>query len=258
MGMGLWRALALLAAAGSAAAPLSIRVVPETDDFTVVASGTGAPSASGAFTGTLSLNGSPSELPVSGVARSAADRTEVSLKIRYRDVPEDWVNRFRANDFDYKLRGTVAGGSALSWSGTRRWADIEVQGRKEAASSFVQLGQIALTQFSLLESAARAEVTVRNPLSFPVKLAGAEYRLEIDGREVGAGTAPGTLLRPNQSTTLNLPIDLDHGQLLAAAGSALASGGEVTGHLRGTLTIRLPGGDVPVPLDMSGHFSAAR
>jgi len=255
--MGPWRALVLAAVAASAATPLSIRVVPETEDFTVVASGTGAPSA-GAFAGTLSLYGSPSELPVSGVARPSADRVEVSLKIKYRDVPEDWINRFRPADFDYRLRGTVAGGTALSWSGTRHWSEIEVQGRKEAASSFVQLGQIALTEFSLFESAARADVTVRNPLSFPIKLAGAEYRLEIGGREVGAGTAPGMLLRPNQATTLGLPIDLDHGQLLAAAGSALRSGGEVQGRLQGTLTIRLPGGDVLVPLDMSGHFSTAR
>jgi LEA14-like dessication related protein len=251
--MSAWRALVLLALAASAAPPPSIRVAPETEDFTVVAIGTGASSAAGAFTGTLSLNGSPSELPVSGVARSTADRIEVSLKIRYRDVPEDWVNRFRANDFDYKLRGTVAGGSALSWSGTRRWAEIEVQGQKETASSFVQLGQIAATEVS----AAQAEVTVSNPFSFPVKLAGAQYRLEIGGREVGAGAAEGVLLGPNQSTNWNLPIDIDYRQLLAAAGSALASGRDVQGRLRGTLRIRLPGGDLPVPLDMSGHFSAA-
>ena len=256
--MGSWRALALVAAAATAASPLVIRVVPAAEDFTVVVSGPASAPAAGAFTGSLALNGSPAEVPVSGTARPASDRLELTLKIRYRDVPEDWINRFRATDFDYKLRGAAAAGTAVAWSGTRRWAEIEVQGRKEAASSFVQLGQIALTEFSLFESAARAEVTVKNPLSFPVKLAGAEYRLEIGGRDVGSGTAPGMLLRPNQATTLNLPIDLDHGQLLAAAGSALRSGGEVQGRLQGTLTIRLPGGDVPVPLDLSGHFSATR
>ena len=256
--MGSWRAIALVAAAATAGSPLSIRVVPEAEDFTVVVAGPAGASAAGTFTGSLALNGSPAEVPVSGTSRPAADRLELTLKIRYRDVPEDWINRFRAADFDYRLRGVAAGGTAVTWSGTRRWAEIEVQGRKEAASSFVQLGQIGLTEFSLFESAARAEVTVKNPLSFPVKLAGAQYRLEIGGREVGSGTAPGTLLRPNQSTTLGLPIDIDHGQLLAAAGSALRSGGEVQGRLSGTLTIRLPGGDVPVPLDLSGRFSALR
>jgi len=255
--MDTWRVLALVAAA-SAASPLAVRVVPEAEDFTVVVSGTASAPAAGAFSGMLALNGSPAELPVAGIARRNADRQELTLKIRYRDVPEDWVNRFRAADFDYRLRGTIAGTTAVAWSGTRRWAEIEVQGRKEAASSFVQLGQIALTEFSLFESAARADVTVRNPLSFPIKLAGAEYRLEIGGRDVGSGTAPGMLLRPNQATTLGLPIDLDHGQLLAAAGSALQSGGEVQGRISGTLTVRLPGGDVPVPLDMSGHLSLAR
>ena len=57
---------------------------------------------------------------------------------------------------------------------------------------------------------------------------------------------------------MKLPIDLDHGELLAAAGSALRSGGDVEGRLRGTLVVRLPGGDIPVPLDLLGRFSVLR
>jgi hypothetical protein len=55
-----------------------------------------------------------------------------------------------------------------------------------------------------------------------------------------------------------LSIDLDHGRLLAAAGSALRSGGDVEGRLRGALVVRLPAGDFPVPLDLSGRFSVLR
>jgi LEA14-like dessication related protein len=66
------------------------------------------------------------------------------------------------------------------------------------------------------------------------------------------------ILRPGQETTLRLPIDLDHGQLLAAAGSALSSGGDVEGRLRGALVVRLAGGDIPVPLELSGRLSALR
>lgn len=178
------------------------------------------------------------------------------MKIRYRDVPEVWANRFRAADFDYRLQGAVSGGTAVAWSATRRWAEVEVDGRKEAMSSFVTLDAISLTEFSLFSSAARAEMTARNPLSFPVRLARTEYRLQVAGREVGAGATAGILLRPNRSTTLELPIALDHGQLLAAAGSALRSGGQVEGQLQGTLVVRLPGGDVPMPFDLSGKFSA--
>lgn len=240
------------------AAPLEIRVVPESETFTVVVSGAEPRAQAGAFAGSLSMNGSASEIPITGVARAAADRLELSLKVRYRDVPEDWIKRFRAADFDYVLSGRVAGGSVLEWSGTRRWVEVALEKREEAISGFVRLGSIALTQFSLLESAAKANVTVKNPLAFPLKLASTSYRLFANGREVGSGSTGEMILKAARETTLNLPLDLDHGQLLAAAGSALRSGGEVEGRLRGSLVVRLPGGDIPVPLDLSGRVSLLR
>ena len=214
--------------------------------------------AAGAFSGSVSLNGSSSEVPVTGVARASGGRLEISVKMPYRDVPEDWIRRLRVSDFDYRLRGRVAGGNPVEWSGTRRWKEVEVEKHGDAVSSFVKLGSIQLTEFSLLESSALADVTVRNPLSFPLKLASASYRLDANGSEVGSGATGEVILRPEQETTLRLPIDIDHGQLLAAAGSALRSGGDVEGRLRGTLVVRLPGGDIPVPFDLSGRFSVLR
>jgi hypothetical protein len=55
-----------------------------------------------------------------------------------------------------------------------------------------------------------------------LKLANASFSLFANGREVGSGTIGEMVLRPGQETTLKLPIDLDHGQLLAAAGSRSA------------------------------------
>src|SRR5262245_732902 len=85
----------------SAAIPADIRVVPELEAFTLILSGAEAGAGAGTFSGSVSLNGSASEVPVTGLARVSGKRLEVSLKIRYRDVPEDWVKRFRASDFDY-------------------------------------------------------------------------------------------------------------------------------------------------------------
>jgi LEA14-like dessication related protein len=239
-------------------APLEIRVIPESEIFTVVVSGAEPRAQAGAFSGSLSLNGSSSQIPIAGVARPSGQRLELSVKLKYRDVPSDWISRFRAADFDYRLLGRVAGGSVVEWSGTRRWIEVALEKREEAVSGFVRLGSIALTQFSLLESAAEANVTVRNPLSFPLKLASTSYRLFANGREVGSGTTGEMILKAAQETRLTLPIDLDHSQLLSAAGSALRSGGEVQGRLRGNLVVRLPGGDIPVPLDLSGRVSLLR
>ena len=248
-------AQALLA---SDATPADIRVVPELEAATVILSRAQPGASAGTFTGSLSLNGSSSEVPVTGLARVSGERLELSVKMRYRDVSEDWIRRLRHSDFDYRLRGRVAGGSPVEWSGTRRWDQVEVEEREDTTSGFVKLVSIQLTEFSLLESAARADFTVRNPFVFPLKLASASCRLFANGREVGTGAAGETILRPGQETMLKVPIDLDHGELLAAAGSALRSGGDVDGRLRGTLVVRLPFCDIPVPLDLSGRFSVLR
>jgi LEA14-like dessication related protein len=250
-----WFLLLLPTLLASVAAPLDIRVVAESESFTAVLSGAMPAAPAGALSGSLSLNGSSSEVPITGVVHPSAQRVDLSVKVKYRDVPEDWVNRLRAADFDYRLRCRLAGARDMEWSGTKRWDQVEVEGREAAASGFVKLGSIELTEFSLLESTARADVTVRNPFSFPLKLASASYRLLVNGREVGSGATRGTTLRAEQRTTLNLPIDLDHGQLLAAAGSTLGSSGQVEGRLRGNLVVRLPGGDIQVPIDLSGRFS---
>jgi LEA14-like dessication related protein len=96
---------------------------------------------------------------------------------------------------------------------------------------------------------------VRNPFAFPLKVASATYRLFANGREVGSGETRGLLLHPKQDNALDFPAELDHSALLGAAGGALASGGEVDGRLNGVLVVRLPGGDLPVPLDLSGRFA---
>ena len=63
------------------------------------------------------------------------------------------------------------------------------------------------------------------------------------------------IVSPRQESTLLLPIDVDHGQLIGAAGAGILSGGELPARLSGSLTVRLPRGDVSVPLDLSGRLS---
>src|SRR5438876_938516 len=57
---------------------------------------------------------------------------------------------------------------------------------------------------------------------------------------------------------LRLPVDVDHGELLGAAGEGILSGGALSARLSGTLSVRLPRGDVSVPIDLSGRLSLSR
>src|SRR5262249_52649638 len=112
-----------------------------------------------------------------------------------------------------------------------------------------------MTRFSLTESEALATLRVRNPFSFPIKLAGAEYTLKAGGREGGRGQFRGTGPPPSRESDPPPPADPHPGQPPPAAGGAGAAGGEVQGRLVGKLVVRLPGGDIGVPLDLSSRLS---
>jgi LEA14-like dessication related protein len=245
---------ALLLAA--VARPLEIDIRPgPAETFSATLVGPAAGARDGTFSGRVSLNGSPAELPISARAEAAGSRLRLPVTLRYSDVPGDWANRFRPETFDYRVEGRVAGGAPVVWSGTGRWEDVGVVGDRDAVSRFVRLEQIEVTDISLLESSARALLAVRNPFSFPLTVASSRYRLETSGRIVGRGQTRGMLLRARQESTLLLPIEVEHEDLLAAAGRAVLSGGDVPARLSGSLTVRLPRGDVPVPIDLTGRLS---
>lgn len=237
------------------AGPFGMAIRPSPGDtFTAVLTGPAPGPLRGDFGGTITVNGSPEAMPASGKTELSEGRLKLFLTLRWADVPADWVSRFRPEGFDYRVLGRVGGREELDWSGSLRWNQVEVDGGRETAAHYLRLGSLALTRFSMLESEARATVAVRNPFSFPLKIAGASYRLYANGREVGAGETRGMLLHGARESRLDFPIDIEHGQLLAAAGSALASGGGIGGKLQGQLTVRLPGGDIAVPLDLSGRL----
>jgi LEA14-like dessication related protein len=247
--------LALLFASVNPRLEISLR--PATESFTATLSGSGGEAASGELRGRLALNGSAVEVPVSGSLRRTGPQWRLPLTLRYADVPADWVERYHPASFQYLLRGHAAG-AEIHWSGTQRWDAVEVEGDRQAVSRFVSLRSIELTNVSFLESEGRALVAVRNPFAFPLKVASTRYQLSANERQVGEGATRGMLLRPEQVNTLTLPVEIDHGELLAAAGRAILSGGKVQARLLGTLTIRLPRGDVAVPLDLSGDMSVGR
>ena len=243
----------LLAAVGR---PIQIDVRPgpaETFSATLVGPAPGA--RTGAFTGRLSVNGSAVEIPISGRAEAVGDRLRLPVTLRYSDVPQDWANRFRPATFDYRVSGSVAGGGPVDWAGTARWDDVGVEGERETVRRFLRLQTVEVTDVSLFESEARAVVAVRNPFAFPLTISSTRYTLIAGDREVGSGRTRGMMLRARQESTLLLPIDVDHGQLLGAAGAGIVSGGDIPARLSGSLNVRLPRGDVSVPLDLSGRLS---
>lgn len=238
------------------AAPLDLSVRPGAEQtFTAVVRGTGPEVSAGDFRGALSLNGSAAELAVEGRTQRSAAGWTLPLTVRYAEIPADWAERFVPGSFQYALRGRIAGDPPIEWRGIKRWESVGLEGEEDTARRFVKLQSLEVVELSFLESEALAVVGVRNPFSFPLKIASTRYRLQANGREVGEGSTRGMLLRPSRVNALSLPIALDHGALVAAAGRAVLSGGHVVARLRGDLTIRLPKGDLAVPIDLAGDLS---
>ena len=93
-----------------------------------------------------------------------------------------------------------------------------------------------------------------NPLGFDVRIAESAYVLFAEGEPVGEGSGRGLIRRGQAKNIRRLPIAIDHASLLSAAGRA-AVAGDAAVRLKGKLVLRLKGGDVAVPLDLSGRLS---
>ena len=236
-------------APSSGALRFAIEVAGVTD-ARVTVTGPESELPAGPFRGFVSINGSTAELPISGVVTHADGKLRMPVTVRYAELPEAWTEGFRTDTFTYRIRS--ASGSPREWTGTQSFRDVEVAG--ESSDKFLALQDVHLTDVSLLSSEAVGELMLVNPLGFDVKIAEATYVLLAEGEPVGEGSARGLILRGQRKNTLRLPIAIDHASLLSAAGRA-AVAGDAAVRLKGKLVLRLRGGDVAVPLDLSGRLS---
>jgi LEA14-like dessication related protein len=244
------------AAGGPGALRFSVAVAGVTD-ARVTISGPESELPAGPFRGSITVNGSSAELPISGVVAISNGKFRLPVTVRYAELPEAWTEGFNTETFTYRLRGaSEAGGSKpREWTGTQSFREVEVSG--EGHDKFLALQNVRLTEMSLLSSEGLGELMLVNPLGFDVKIAEATYALFAEGEPVGEGSARGLILRGRRKNILRLPIAVDHASLLSAAGRAVAAGGDVAVRLKGKLVLRLRGGDVAVPLDLSGRMSGA-
>jgi LEA14-like dessication related protein len=250
------RLAATLLAAAAAGSPGSLRFSVEvsgTTDVRVIVTGPEAELPPGPFRGAVSINGSPAEVSFSGVAAHADGKFRLPVTVRYSALPEAWTEGFSMETFTYRVRGTTESGQSREWTGTQSFHDVEVSG--ERSDQFLALQNVRVTDMSLLSSEAVGELMLVNPLAFDVKIAEATYALFAEGEPIGEGSTRGLILRGRHKNTLHLPIAIDHASLLSAAGKAVAGGGEVAVRLKGRLVLRLKGGDVAVPLDLSSRLS---
>jgi LEA14-like dessication related protein len=141
-------------------------------------------------------------------------------------------------------------GITLSWTA----GGSSAAAAETSPSVGVELTSLELTALSEKRSEARAVLKVSNPFASPVRLTAGRFVLRINGHEVGQGSGPSRTLRAHKPRGVEIPIRIDRKGFLAALGGQFDAGMQIDAELSGEIRLRLPSGDVTLPLSLPGRM----
>ncbi len=123
-----------------------------------------------------------------------------------------------------------------------------------STSVSVELTSLELTALAEKRSEARAVLKVSNPFASPVRLTAGRFVLRINGHEVGQGSLHPRTLGAHKLRGVEIPIRIDRKEFLAALGGQFDAGMQIDAELSGEIRLRLPSGDVTLPLSLPGRM----
>ena len=177
-------------------------------------------------------------------------------------LPGDLLQKGSPKAVPVTLKGTLSGeaGTAVTVdaAGTLRPGTPDLVAGRELAGTFVRFAGARLSGIGLSETKGEATIAVFNPLRFDLALRGVRYELSSGGREVARGSRQGLLVRPGRENEIVLPLTVSNSAAIAAAGTAVAAGGKLSGQLTGQLVVKLGTGDVKIPLAGSGTIEVMK
>lgn len=174
--------------------------------------------------------------------------TRIDFDVKLNSVPEA-VLGLDPNRMPVLWEGLDAGNApVLSARGT---IDLGDPGEVELPlaglyRAYARLSDLKVTP-SLSAVSVHALLSLYNPFGFDVVAVGLEYRLTVGSQTVLSARRPGFRLRAGQRSDVLIEQDVPFGD--AAGGAAAFLRGEPA-MLEGTLTVRTPQGERPIPLQM--------
>lgn len=144
----------------------------------------------------------------------------------------------------------LVAGAALAWAAGGPFAASE----ETSLSVGVELTSLELTTLSEKRSEARAVLKISNPFASPVRVTEARFVLRVNGKEVGHGSSPARTVRAHKPKGVEIPIRIDRKGFLAALGGQFDAGMQIDAELSGEILLRLPSGDVTLPLRLRGRL----
>jgi hypothetical protein len=191
---------------------------------------------------------------VAGTLAAIPGGCELPATLAWSALTAEAVQGVRGDVLKVRFRGEWTDGrkaKKVDWSGTMPREAIQlaepmkVTLRRYARATDIQLGGLGLNTTTV-----NAEVVVRSPLRFHLRVMQVRCQLEVDGRVIATGAKDNFLIFGERPNPIVFPVVLDNRATLAAAGSGLAKGGRAEGRLVGVARLRFPGGDVDFPVEI--------
>ena len=218
-----------------------------------------AGACSGRFHGTVAFYGAGPGARLSGTLTPAAGGCEAGGRLPWSALPAGAVSRARADAVAVRFVGEVTDAGrtrAADWGATVPRAAVGLtESMRVTLRRFVREPDIHLGGLGVKTTTMNAEVEVLSPLAFDLRIVEARYEVEANGRKVASGVKEKFIVHGGRTNRIEVPVTVQNGAAIAAAGKTLVKGGKVDGKLTGHARLRFPGGDVDFPVDFPVRMS---
>lgn len=248
---------ALWIASSALAGPvMAIRVGPihanQADVGMLLTAGT-VKKCTGTYRGVMQFFEATPGIKVSGPMKNNAGTCELTATVQWSDLPEKVLQLARGDMLQVRFKGDLVDGKTITpvnWMlPAPKAAVLLTEPMKNTVQRFAKATDMQLGSLGLKSSTLNADISVQSPLGFDLRVLHATCELEIHGKVVATGLKENFVIKANRTTSLRIPVTLNHKSLLSATGNVVSQMGKVDGKLVGWVRIKLPGGDVDFPLE---------
>jgi hypothetical protein len=216
-----------------------------------------APSAvgkcAGQFRGNLTFFNVAPGAQVAGTFSQGSEGCELPASIPWTALPVEVVQGARGDVVTVRFRGErIEGKKArkVDWGATIPRTAVQLtEPGKATLRRFASATDLTLGPLGLNTTTLNAEIAVRSPLHFHLRVMEVRTELEVDGKVVASGLKQNFLIFGGRPNRITFPVTVDNRAMLSAAGSSLAKGAKVEGRLTGVARIRFPAGDIDYPVE---------
>lgn len=228
-------------------------IVPAKMDVSLLVAPSAAGKCAGQFRGELGFLDAAPGVPITGTFAAGSPACELRTSIPWPDLDEKAVQGAGNDGLRVRVRGERIEGrkqTKIAWAAPVPRAAIQfAEPMKVTLPRFAQAKDIRLGALGLEATTVDAEIVVRSPLRFHLRVLHVRCELQMEGLVVATGLKENFLIFGGRPNTIAFPVSVNNRSMLTAVGSGLARGAQAEGKLVGVARIRLSGGDVDVPVE---------